>query len=310
MHPLDSLHGQCPIQATNDIEASFRVLPGYRRAHARGECYEAVFRSNGQAAPWTTAPHLQAVDSAAIVRFSQSSPDPAQSDVMSLVKGMAVQFKQPDGMVSNFVGVTLPVFFARTPASFMDLIGDYRRAKSGELTIADMIKDMAEHFAEGKNSLLAAGHLLPPLSYATCRYYGIHTFLLRDQDDHLQPVKFEWQPDAGVHTVPLSGFTELPQQYMADEMAQRLAREEVSFRLHIVLGEEGDPLDDPTTRWPNSRRRIEAGQLSILRSVDEPHDLFMDPARVSQGIELTDDPILHFRSAVYAESWRRRTDRG
>lgn len=158
MRRLDPMDHTCPIQATDEIEAAFKVMPGYRRAHARGECCHAVFHSNGQAAAWTTALHLQAIQTAAIVRFSQSSPDPTASDIASLVKGMAVQFKLPDGAVSNLAGSTLPVLFARTPASFMDLLGDYRGAKSGELTIADMIREAVEHFAQSKNSLLAANH--------------------------------------------------------------------------------------------------------------------------------------------------------
>ncbi len=32
-----------------------------------------------------------------------------------------------------------------------------------------------------------------------------------------------------------------------------------------------------------------------------------DPTRVTDGIELSDDPILHIRTYVYGESVRRRT---
>jgi catalase len=33
---------------------------------------------------------------------------------------------------------------------------------------------------------------------------------------------------------------------------------------------------------------------------------YFDPTNVVSGIELSDDPILHFRSAVYGESYARR----
>lgn len=36
-------------------------------------------------------------------------------------------------------------------------------------------------------------------------------------------------------------------------------------------------------------------------------DLVFDPTVVPPGIELSDDPVLHFRSESYAESHRRRS---
>ncbi|MDF9839868.1 MULTISPECIES: hypothetical protein [unclassified Paenibacillus] len=46
---------------------------------------------------------------------------------------MAVQFSLPDGGITSLVGVTLPIFFARTPESFIDIVRIAHKAREGNL---------------------------------------------------------------------------------------------------------------------------------------------------------------------------------
>ena len=77
------------------------------------------------------------------------------------------------------------------------------------------------------------------------------------------------------------------------------------------MAEEGDPLDDPTLAWPDERETIELGRLEVTGlAFDRDRDgdvLVFDPVRVTDGIETSDDPILHARSDAYAESVLRRS---
>jgi catalase len=70
-------------------------------------------------------------------------------------------------------------------------------------------------------------------------------------------------------------------------------------------------VDDPWAVWPAERRRITAGTLEVtgLDTEREKGDdvLVFDPTRVVDGIELSDDPVLRFRSDAYRESVARRT---
>lgn len=293
-------------QAVDEIEGLSGIHPGYRRAHAKGTCCQAVFRPNGLAAAFTIAPHLQMQEVQAIVRFSGSSTDPALADILSPAKGMAVQFSLPGGGVSNLVGVTIPVFFARTPESFLDIIRSVHQAREGKLGPIDLIKEITAHFSESKEALLAVRRLKPPASYAEAQYYCIHAYLLKDSQGNTRPVKFEWIPDAGVRTLSASDAAAQPDDYLEDEMGLRLTNEPAVFRLTAVFGENGDPTDDPTRAWPEERRRIDIGRLFITGIIDEPEGLVMDPAVISEGMALSDDPILRFRHTAYADSYRRR----
>src|SRR5207237_1238098 len=74
---------------------------------------------------------------------------------------------------------------------------------------------------------------------------------------------------------------------------------------------DGDAVDDPSIPWPEERERATIGRLEItgLAHDREQGDdvLVFDPTRVTGGIELSDDPILRFRTHAYAESVLRRT---
>ncbi|MFS0722274.1 catalase family peroxidase [Paenibacillus sp. 1P07SE] len=306
-HATDSIN-PLATESIDAIEGLSGTHPGYRRAHAKGACYRAVFHPSGEAAALTTAPHLQGGSLDATVRFSGSSTDPALADLLSPAKGMAVQFHIPGGRKTYLVGVTLPVFFARTPESFLDLVRAVHKGRAGHLSMLDIFKEVAEHFSESKQSLLAVKRLLPPSSYATNRYYTIHVYYLIAPDGSSRPVKFEWLPDAGVDTLSLHEAAAKPADYLEQEMHERLQQRPASFSLSIVLGEEGDPTDDSTQAWPDARERIHAGRLDILETIKEPDDLLMDPTAVVPGVELSDDPILHFRRGAYAESYQRRTN--
>lgn len=294
-------------QAVNAIEDLSGVHPGYRRAHAKGICCLAVFRPSGLAAQYTTAPHFQQQEVQAVVRFSGSSTDPAMADILSPAKGMAVQFSLPDGSISSLVGVTFPVFFARTPESFLDIIRTAHRAQEGHLGPIDLIHEIISHFSESKESLMAVKHLKPPASYASSHYYCIHAYFFIDHHGNRRPVKFEWLPDSGVETLSMKETTTQSDHYLEEELKHRLQHSPAVFQLSAILGEEGDPTDDPTRTWPDDRQRIEVGRLYITDITEEPSALVMDPTAISSGIALTDDPILLFRSTVYSDSYNRRS---
>jgi len=92
-------------------------------------------------------------------------------------------------------------------------------------------------------------------------------------------------------------------------MKQRVAREPAIWHLELQMAEPGDRTDDMTKHWPDSRPTVTAGRLVVDR-LHEDQDLvdrsMFDPTKVPAGIELSDDPVLHFRSESYVESQKRR----
>ena len=80
--------------------------------------------------------------------------------------------------------------------------------------------------------------------------------------------------------------------------------------LDVQIAEPGDPVDDPSAHWPDDRRRVDAGVLELDRVIEDPERdgeiVVFDPVRITDGIELTDDPVLAYRPEAYSESASRR----
>jgi catalase len=96
-----------------------------------------------------------------------------------------------------------------------------------------------------------------------------------------------------------------------EEMARRVEQGPVKFVLKLELAEPGDPLDDATAIWPDGREMVTVGHLEVVAptSLEEIGNPVMlhDPTRVTDGIELSDDPIVQVRRGVYEVSAAQRT---
>ncbi|HSI68271.1 MAG TPA: catalase family peroxidase [Planococcus sp. (in: firmicutes)] len=293
--------------AINGIENIFGKHSGFRRAHARGELYEAVFTPSGEVAKWTTAPHLQKEDTRAFVRFSHFSPNPTWVDIMSPVKGMAVQFQLRGGDITNIVGVNSPIFFAKTPEAFIEMLRIAKSFTRGKPSLRE-IKEFVSNYPESKAVIKVLKKMHAPASFATGSYHSNHAFYFIDGEGVRSPVKYEWEPAAGMETLsPLEAMA-LPIDFYKSDFEDRLASGPVIFQLTIILGEEGDPTDDPTIEWPAERKRINAGQLKIQRTIDEVEAVSFDPTIMTDGLACSEDQILHFRHAAYTISKNRRTE--
>src|SRR5205085_7968848 len=102
-----------------------------------------------------------------------------------------------------------------------------------------------------------------------------------------------------------------PPDYLQRDLVERLTGgTPIRFTLELQLAADGDPLDDPRRAWPADRERVIAGTLELTgpdtRRERDGDVLVFDPTRVTDGIELTDDPILRFRPKAYSVSVERR----
>ncbi|MDV6378307.1 catalase [Sporosarcina sp. GW1-11] len=286
----------CASEAIDAIESVAQVEGNLRRAHAMGVAFNATFRPTGAVIPWTTAAHLQKQDVPAIVRFSHSSPSVDASKRLNPVKGMAVRFELPEGNYTNLVMANVPIFISKTPEAFIRLLRSFDKEAS---TWSERI-DALLHDANYKAFATLLKKLEPLRNFESLHYYAIHAYILVNKDQHKQAVRFEWLP------LPLND-SKVEGSSMENELINKVEQQKVQFRLLAQLAEPGDPIDDPTKVWPNDRKKIEAGILTLtsLRS-DNAESIVFDPTVTTYGLECSDDPVLHFRSAAYAESARRR----
>lgn len=288
-------------QAVDAINAISGVHPGHRAAHAKGTLLTGTFTPSADAARLTTAAHMQGEPSRATVRFSNGGGDPGIPDYAREARGMAVKFYLGDGSKTDIVGLTLPCFFVRTPEDFIA----FTTART------DPEKLMPEFLGAHPEALPAIQAALaadPPESYATCAYNSIHSYRWHDAEGDSRFVRYRFEPEAGERTLPGEEAKARGRDYLRDEI---LARDETTFRLLVIVASEGDEVDDSTVAWPEERERVEVGRL-VLSGPETGRErdgdiLVFDPTRVTAGIELSNDPILHFRPKAYSVSVARRT---
>jgi catalase len=115
------------------------------------------------------------------------------------------------------------------------------------------------------------------------------------------------EPEAGERTLPEEDARALGRDYLQEEILGRTA----TFRYVVVIADENDAVNDPTVAWPDERETVEVGRLELsgpdLEREQGDDILVFDPTRVTDGIDLSDDPILRFRPRAYAASVTRRS---
>jgi catalase len=94
------------------------------------------------------------------------------------------------------------------------------------------------------------------------------------------------------------------------ELPERLKRGPVTFHLKAQLAETGDSTKDPTVAWPDDRKVLELGVLTIDNALPDSAEaqkkLLFLPGQLTDGIEESDDPLIDVRNGAYALSFSRR----
>lgn len=283
--------------------------PGFRAVHAKGAGSAGTFTATPGAVRLSRAAHLRGDPIAATVRFSNGSGRPDQADGVRDARGMATKLRLADGTSTDLVAITLGAFFVRTPDDFLAFM--QARVPDPDTGETDMAK-MGEFLAAHPEALPAVEQSLTapaPASYLRCSYHGIHAFRYVDGDDRGRFVRYRWEPHDGVATISDEDAAGRPPNYLGDELAARLAQGPAGFDLVVTLAGEGDDPVDPTVAWPEDRESVVMGRLELNRALDraDVEPLVFDPTRVVDGIECSDDPILHARSDAYGVSYQRRT---
>lgn len=296
-----------PEHAVDVINERFGRHPQSRALHAKGTVCRGTFTPAPAGARLTRAATMQGGPVEATVRFSNGGGNPGDPDWAPDVRGLAVKLYGPDGRW-DISAQTVPRIPTRTVDSFLELL---EASKPGPAALWKLPLFLARN---PRVAILLPGNasaLKPPASYATVRYHAIHAFRWIDGEGHSRFVRYRWRPEAGEHRLGLREARSRGRDYLREELVARLEREPIRFTLEVQVAHPGDPTDDPTAAWPDDREVVDAGTLEVT-GLDDTRErdgdiLVFDPTRVVDGIELSDDPVLRFRTHAYSVSIERRS---
>ena len=295
-------------QIVDAMNAIHGTHPGFRAVHAKGSCCKGTFVATPEAAKICVAPHLQGDEVPVTVRFSSGSGKPTRADGARDERGMAVKFHLPDGSSTDIVSLTLPVFFVKSPDVFLAFLETQRPDPETGKPDLDRVGDFINSHPETQKATMFVMMNESPASFAGCTFNALHAFLMTGADGTVRPVRYSWIPDTEAATLTDAETRALGKNYLHEELEKRLASESIAWELRVQLATDEDDLTDPTTAWPEDREVIGLGRLTLTEFTgQECEGMIFDPGRLVDGIERSDDPILHARSGAYGVSFERRT---
>jgi catalase len=304
---------QQPVTATQVVtamEGVFGVNPGQRRNHIKGTCAVGEFVGNKEMATYSRSALFSGKPVAVVARFSLAGGNPKAPDTARSVRGMALQFKFPDGGLHHMTMLNTPMFGAAQPQTFLDLmLAQQPDPATGKPDPEKMKAFKASH----PDNLAQAEYLAknnPPVSYGNSSYWGIHTFKLINPKNQTTLVRWRFAPKDGEKRLTDDELKTAGPNFLEPALISRTQQGTVQWDMLVSIGEAGDPQDNPTLVWPENRKVVKAGTLSISSAMAQKgaacEAINFDPLVMADGIAPTQDPILLFRSPAYAVSFGKR----
>jgi catalase len=284
--------------------------PGFRLNHAKGVCVTGWFDSTGEAIALSKAAVFQVGKVPVVGRFSLAGGMPFQVDKPAAVRALALQFLPSGGQEWRTGTLNIPVFAVNSAHGFYDqLLAAAPDPKSGKPDPARMTAFLAAHPETAKALSIIAKRTISS-GFFDSTFNGLNAFRFVNVAGASVPVRWSFLPLTSLPAEAMPQSTPADNNYLFDTLVAQINRHPLQWRLMITVGEPDDPTDDATVPWPDQRRQIDAGTVTIDHVASEDGSsctgINFDPLVLPSGIDPSDDPLLSARSAVYARSFTLR----
>jgi len=279
--------------------------PATRPVHAKGMVCEGTFTATPAAAALSRAEHFQGKPTKVTVRFSDGAPDPSIPDNSpnAFPRGIAIRFMLPGGDKTDIVAISHNGFIVGSGEEFLEL--------EKAILATDPSKPhpwAVEQFlgAHPRALKFVEDPKPAPDSFATESFYGNNALVFVNKKGAKQAFRYQILPVAGSHYLDDAAAKAKSPDYLFIELKARLSKQPVKFRLVAQLPNAGDATSDGSIVWPDDRKTVELGTITITAVVADSDAaqkaLAFDPTLLTNGIELSDDELPALRSEVYGIS--------
>jgi catalase len=291
------------------LDTMFGLHAGFRPAHAKGAMLRGKFTPSHGAASLSKAPHLNRESTPVTVRFSNSTGLPLMSDNNPKANphGLAIRFHLAERVHTDIVSHSADGFPTRTGQEFLE----YLRAAASSGPSKPSPTPMETFLSTHPNAAAYVKTPKPsPSSLARESFFGVTAMHFTNKDGVSRYGRYRIVPDAGVDHLPDAIAAAKSENFLFDELAERIAKGTIGFHILAQLANDEDTVDDATIHWPQERTLLDLGAISLTELVaDNAHEqkhIIFDPIPRVEGIDPSEDPLLELRAAVYLLSGRRR----
>jgi catalase len=274
-----------------------------RFIHAKGIVCTGTFEVSEGAAAISRATHFGGGQVPVTVRFSDGAPDIAVPDNSSDASPRGVAIRFGNGRGTDIMAISHNGFIVGTGEEFLALEKAIAASDSSKPHPLPIETFMASHpraskFVQELNRV--------PGSFATESYYSNNALIFVNSKQERHAGRYQIVPMDGPRYLDEAAAKAMAPDFLSEELRGRLAKTPARFRLLLQIAEPGDKSNDGSLVWPDSRRKVELGIITIASVVPDSaaaeRALAFDPTRLVDGIELSDDPLPALRSHVYAYS--------
>jgi catalase len=268
-----------------------------------------TFTPSAQAASLTKAKHANQPSTPVTIRFSNSTGLPMIPDNQAEAspRGLAVRFNLAEHVHTDLVMHSTDAFPVQNGDQFLEFLQAV--AASGPDVPSPK---PVELFVGSHPSTLAFVQAPKPstVSYARENYFSVSAFKFTNAEGQVQYGRYRVVPETGTAYLTEAEVAAKGENYLFDEMTERMKSGSFKLKILIQLAAEGDKTDDATVRWPETRPLLEFGTLELTHLVEdnaaEQKHIIFDPIPRTDGIEASADPLFELRAAIYLISGRRR----
>jgi catalase len=287
----------------------FGLNPGFRPAHAKGTMLTGVFTPSSDAPNLTRAPHILRESTPVTVRFSDSTGIPLvpDNDPNANPRGFAIRFNLAEHVHTDIVSHSTDGFPTRTGQEFLEFLRALASSDPKNLSGSPLEAFLGAH---PKALAFMQAPKPAPSSFARENFFGVTAMQFTNKDEVSRFGRYRIVPEAGNEHLDDATAATKGVNYLMDEIAERVTKGPVKFRILVQLANDGDVVDDATIHWPEDRTQFELGTISLTQlvanSAHEQKQIIFDPIPRVDGIAPSDDPLLELRAAIYLMSGRRR----
>lgn len=289
------------IDALNN---TFGRHKSFRASHAKGLAVTGRFKPTANA-PSVDIPLLRG-EQPISARFSVGGGKPNMSDKSPSVRGIGLAIGDGnDGWTMALISA--PVFFANSAEQFVDFLA----ARKPDPEIGGPNPEKVKAFnAANPNTVPHQEYLkatAPCRCYSNENYHSGRAYGFAGTDGALSARVF-LEPEAGRIGLTEDEKSTYSDDYLFDALLGKLDAGPVRWTMKLVVANNGDALDDPTTPWDGAHREITLGTIEITQvdNSEAGQKRVYDPARMPAGVAAPQDNIFGLRSPAYAVSVARR----
>ena len=296
------------------LHAGSGLHPGFRAAHAKGMCFTGSFDSSGAAAAYSKAVVFAPGKVALTGRFALASGMPFQPDALAIPRSMALRFMAAGAAEWRTGMNNIPVFVVSTPEAFYEQLEASKPDPASGKPDPDAMKAFLSRHPETSRAFAIIQAQPPQTGFADSTFNSLNAFRFVNAAGISVPVRWGVVPmqPAVVQANSPDDDSAHPsdKNRLFDDLIAQEHDQPLRWRLVVTVGEPGDSTADSTVQWPDNRRHVDAGIVTVetLQSEDDGPctDINFDPLVLPPGIEPSDDPLLSARSAVYSRSFTLR----